>query len=132
MGATIKFKEKKKISIRFILVIILSVYILGGLEKMFTFNNTLNSISNKLGSLNFLSYPAIIFAILVEIIPPILILIEPENSLMTQISSFILIFFMILVILMFHNPLTMKDQYAAFVVRVSMIGSLLLIAYNAE
>lgn len=132
MGATIKFKEKKKISIRIILVIILSVYILGGFEKIFNFNSTLNSISNKLGSLSFLSYPAIIFAILVEIIPPILILIEPENSLMTQISSFILIFFMILVILMFHNPLIMKDQYAPFVVRVSMIGSLLLIAYNAE
>ena len=132
MGATITFRDKKKISIRFILVIILSVYILGGLEKIYTFNNTLNTISNKLGAFNFLAYPAIIFAILVEIIPSILILVEPENSLMTQISSFILIFFMILVILMFHNPLTMNDQYAPFVVRVSMIGTLLLIAYNAE
>ena len=132
MGATITFKDKNKISIRFILIVILSVYILGGIEKIFTFNSTLKSISNKLGSLNFLAYPAIIFAILVEIIPPTLIIVEPENSLMTQISSFILVFFMILIILMFHNPLTMKDQYAAFMVRVSMIGTLLLIAYNAE
>jgi len=132
MGATITFKDKNKISIRLILVIILSVYILGGFEKIFTFNNTLKSISNKLGPLNYLSYPAIIFAILAELIPPILIIVEPENSLMSQISSFILIFFMILVILMFHNPLTMKDQYAAFMVRVSMIGTLLLIAYNSE
>tara|TARA_Y100000114_G_C11612988_1_gene255988 strand:+ start:81 stop:479 length:399 start_codon:yes stop_codon:yes gene_type:complete len=132
MGATIKFRDKHDIYIRIILVITLSVYILGGLEKLFTFNSTVDSISKKLGTLKFLAYPAIIFAILVEIIPPILILVEPTNSLMAQISSFILVLFMVLVILMYHNPLTMKDQNAAFMVRVSMIGTLLLIAYNAE
>ena len=132
MGATIKFRDKNRISIRIILIITLAVYILAGFRKIFTFNDTLNTISEKLGSLNFLAYPAIIFAILAEIIPPILIIVEPENSLMAQISSFILVLFMVLLVLMFHNPLTMKGVEAEFMVRVSMIGTLLLIAYNSE
>ena len=130
MNTTIKLNNK--IILRLFLLPLLLVFILSGLQKIFNFKSTSDIISENIPFLANISEIITVLVILTITILPIIIFIKPTNSLLTQISSLLLVGFMILVIFFFHNPITMKNQYINFLTRLSIIGGLLLVTYISQ
>jgi len=127
---TIKIDDK--IFLRLFLLPLFLIFILSGINKIKNFNKTSNTIKDKIPILGKVPKITTVLVILSIIILPSIIIIKPTNSLLTQICSILLIIFMILVIIFFHNPMTMENQEINFMVRLSMIGGLLLVLYISQ
>ena len=127
---TIKIDDK--IILRIFLLPLFLIFILSGINKIKNFNKTSSTIKDKIPILGRIPKITTVLVILSIIILPSIILIKPTNSLLTQICSILLIIFMILVIIFFHNPITMENQEINFMVRLSMIGGLLLVLYISQ
>ncbi len=121
-----------KLQLRIFLTILLAIFIFSGINKILNFNSTSNLIASQIPFTKHFSNIVTLLVILTIIILPCLIIYNPINSIITQLSTIALVIFMILVIIFFHNPLTMKDQLINFMTRLSMIGGLLLILFISQ
>lgn len=121
-----------KLVLRIFLILLLAIFIFSGINKILNFNSTSNLIASQIPFTKNFSNIITILVILTIIILPCLIIYNPLNSIITQLSTIALVIFMILVIIFFHNPLTMKDQLINFMTRLSMIGGLLLILFISQ
>ena len=121
-----------KLQLRIFLTILLAIFIFSGINKILNFNSTSNLIASQIPFTKYFSNIVTLLVILTIIILPCLIIYNPINSIITQLSTIALVIFMILVIIFFHNPLTMKDQLINFMTRLSMIGGLLLILFISQ
>ncbi len=121
-----------QLQLRIFLTILLAIFIFSGINKILNFNSTSNLIASQIPFTKHFSNIVTLLVILTIIILPCLIIYNPINSIITQLSTIALVIFMILVIIFFHNPLTMKDQLINFMTRLSMIGGLLLILFISQ
>ena len=108
------------------------IYYKSGLEKVFNFTKTVNEIKEKVFIFSKFAFLTTIIVILLELAAPTIILIDPFDSLMSQIAAFSLLFFMILIIIFFHNPLTDSKQFSNFLNTMYLSAPLLFIAYVAQ
>ena len=129
---TIKFNSNSNFVLRLFLLPLFLIFILSGINKITNFRKTSDTIKDKIPFLSKISNIITILVIITIILLPSIILIKPTNSLISQICSILLIIFMILVIIFFHNPITMKNQEINFMVRLSIIGGLLLVLYISQ
>lgn len=125
-------KIDDEIVLRLFLFCILAIFIFSAINKVMNFNSTAQLIRNQIPFTKNYSKLLTLCTIITMLVLPILILIDPTDSIITQISAITLILFMILIIIFFHNPFTMKDQSINAIVRLSIIGGLLLILYIAQ
>ena len=121
-----------KLVLRIFLILLLAIFIFSGINKILNFNSTSNLIASQIPFTKNFSNIITILVILTIIILPCLIIYNPINSIITQLSTIALVIFMILVIIFFHNPLTMQDQLINFMTRLSIIGGLLLILFISQ
>lgn len=102
------------------------VYIYAGFQKIINFKETTDTISSKIKFLSKYAFIITILFILIEILFPLLITIFPGSNL-SNILCYILILYMVLVLFIFPNHVFLKNQSIPFFIRLSMIGTLLLI-----
>lgn len=103
-----------------------------GLEKVFHFAQTVKEIRKKVYIFSQIATLTTIIVILLELAAPTYILIEPFDSLESQILAFSLIGFMLLIIFFFHNPITQDKQFANFLNTMYLTAPLFFIAYIAQ
>ena len=103
-----------------------------GLEKVFHFAQTVKEIRKKVYIFSQIATLTTIIVILLELIAPTYIIIDPFNSLESQILAFALIGFMLLIIFFFHNPVTQDNQFANFLNTMYLTMPLFFIAYIAQ
>ena len=103
-----------------------------GLEKVFNFAGTVKEIRKKVFIFSQIATLTTIIVILLELASPTYILIDPFDSLESQILAFALIGFMLLIILFFHNPVTQNNQFANFLNTMYLTAPLFFIAYIAQ
>ena len=121
-----------QLQLRIFLILLLAIFIFSGINKILNFKSTSNLIASQIPFTKHFSNIVTLLVILTIIILPCLIIYNPINSIITQLSTIALVIFMILVIIFFHNPITMKDQLINFMTRLSMIGGLLLILFISQ
>lgn len=103
-----------------------------GLEKVFNFAQTVKEIRKKVYIFSQIATLTTIIVILLELAAPTYILIEPFDSLESQILAFSLIGFMLLIIFFFHNPITQDKQLSNFLNTMYLTAPLFFIAYIAQ
>ena len=116
-----------------IIPMIVLMFILSGINKILTFEATVNSLKKHLPSMYDWFYNiAILIVILIEIIAPIIIInyvINGQYKNEAYWSTIILIMFTILATLLYHFPdFTNYKKSIPFWANISLIGGLLLIA----
>lgn len=115
-----------------IIPMIVIMFILSGVNKISTFEATVNSLKKHLQSMPEWFYNiAIIIVILIEIIAPMIIInyvINGQYKNEAYLSSIVLIVFTILATLLYHFPdFTNYKKSIPFWANISLIGGLLLI-----
>jgi uncharacterized membrane protein YphA (DoxX/SURF4 family) len=124
-------------SYQVIIPMILIMFILSGINKILTFEATVDSLKTRLQYMPEWFYNiAIIIVILLEIIAPIIIInyiINSQYKNEAYLSTIILIGFTILATLLYHFPdFTSYKKSIPFWANVSLIGGLLLITKIIE
>ena len=124
-------------SYQVIIPMIVIMFILSGVNKIFTFEATVDSLKKRLQSMPEWFYNiAIIIVILIEIIAPMIIInyiIYGQYKNEAYLSSIVLIVFTILATLLYHFPdFTNYKKSIPFWANISLIGGLLLIAKIIE
>ena len=117
---------------RVILFLYFILYYKSGLHKVLNFNQTVTEIKQKVFIFSKIALLTTCIVILLEFIAPTYILIYPFDSLASQLLSFSLIAFMLMIILFFHNPLVNKSEFSNFLNTLYLTTPLVFIAYIAQ
>jgi uncharacterized membrane protein YphA (DoxX/SURF4 family) len=121
---------------KYIYTLLLGMFIISGINKIFTFNGAVDSLKQKLQyELSDNLYKlAIVIVILLEIIAPILVINYSINGTYKRESYYsviCLIIFTIVATIIYHFPdFTNYRKSVAFWANVSLLGGLLLLAKN--
>ena len=117
---------------RVMLFLYFILYYKSGLYKVLNFSKTVEEIKHKV--FIFARIPIIItlIVILIEFVCPTYILIYPFDSFESQILAFVLILFMVLIIIFFHNPLVDKSEFDNFLNTLYLTVPLVFIAYISQ
>lgn len=121
---------------KYIYTLLLGMFIISGINKIFTFNGAVDSLKKKLQyELSDNLYKlAIVIVILLEIIAPILVINYSINGTYKRESYYsviCLIIFTIVATIIYHFPdFTNYRKSVAFWANVSLLGGLLLLAKN--
>ena len=117
---------------RIVLFLYFILFYKSGLHKVFNFNSTVKEVKQKVFIFSKIALITTCIVILLELIAPTYILIYPFDSLETQLLSFSLIAFMIMIIIFFHNPLVDKSEFNNFLNTLYLTTPLVFIAYIAQ
>ncbi len=115
-----------KIIIKLVSISLISIlFIVSGIHKIFSFNDTVESLKSKLPIDKTFAQVLIILAILFVFIGPLLIglSIILHNSLLLKFGSLILILFVLLVTPVYHPP-SESSQLINFLKNLALIGGL--------
>jgi uncharacterized membrane protein YphA (DoxX/SURF4 family) len=111
-------------NILFISILILLLFFVAGIEKIFTFNTTVTGFMKQTSFPITICYIAIVIAILIEVIAPLII--WYENYTGKQLYSYYalinLIHFTILATIIYH-----RNDISGIIKNISIIGALLLL-----
>ncbi len=109
------------------MVLLFSVYIYAGFNKIFNFESTKKSLKTKLSFLpEWIIAFCIVSAIIIEIVCPLLILFFNGNKEVHNINLFILILFTFIVSIVYHNPLE-SSNISEFLKNMALIGGMCLL-----
>ena len=108
------------------------MFFLSGMIKINTFHATLKSLMKRTKLNENMALIAIIFAIAIEIICPLIIMYDSyteneENKKYSRFSCYILAIFTVIATLIYHYP-PRGSQYYPFISNVTAVGALLLLA----
>lgn len=117
---------------RIVLFLYFILFYKSGLHKVFNFNSTVKEVKQKVFIFSKIALITTCIVILLELIAPTYILIYPFDSLESQLLSFSLIAFMIMIIIFFHNPLVDKSEFNNFLNTLYLTTPLVFIAYIAQ
>jgi uncharacterized membrane protein YphA (DoxX/SURF4 family) len=111
-------------NILFISILILLLFFVSGIEKIFTFNKTVTGFMKQTSFPISVCYLAILIAILIEVISPLIIWYESYTG--KQVYSYYalisLILFTILATIIYH-----RNDISGIIKNISIIGGLLLL-----
>ena len=108
------------------------MFFLSGMIKINTFQSTIKSLMKRTKLNENMALIAIIFAITIEIICPLIIMYDSyteneENKKYSRFSCYILAIFTVIATLIYHYP-PRGTQYYPFISNVTTVGALLLLA----
>ena len=108
------------------------MFFLSGMIKINTFQATIKSLMKRTKLNENMALIAIIFAISIEIICPLIIMYDSyteneENKKYSRYSCYILAIFTVIATLIYHYP-PRGSQYYPFISNVTTVGALLLLA----
>jgi len=112
--------------------LMLLIFFLSGISKVKNFKNTVNKFKKVFwikGLPNFLYNLTIIAVIILEILPPLIIMYNLQTHslpLLSYYSVLSLIIFTIMATLLYHFP-TKKGEYYYFMKNLSIIGGLIML-----
>ena len=102
-------------------IFISSIFLISGINKIFSFDNTVQWMES-FGVNGILLYPTII----IEIVMPLLIIVGYQ----TRFAAVLLLLFCISTALIFHNDLSNQMQLIAFLKNIGLSGGLLFLIIN--
>ena len=111
-------------NILFISILILLLFFVAGIEKFFTFNETVTGFIKQTSFPISVCYIAILIAILIEVISPLIIWYESYTGkrLYSYYALISLILFTILATIIYH-----RNDISGIIKNISVIGGLLLL-----
>lgn len=125
------------ISFLFICILLTIMFLISGIKKITSFDEYVVILNNQLtSSLNIqsskLSFVGIVFAIILLIVGPILILsgVIFSSPILITIGSILLLVFMLLATGLFYLPVTDKN-FNNFMSHLTIIGGLSLLLYHS-
>ncbi len=112
-------------------ILLLSMFVLSGFQKILTFEKTIDNVANKLSFNMQVTQLGVIVVILLEILAPIIILYYLTYANYAEYAKYaiwLLVIFTIVVTFMYHPPdLTSYYKSIPFWANMSLLGGLLLL-----
>jgi uncharacterized membrane protein YphA (DoxX/SURF4 family) len=115
----------------FISVFLLSMFLVSGIDKIFSFQETVDSLTQKIPFSNLVNASVLVLVILLEIIAPLLVIyyfITGNYKKYAYYSVIILCIFTILATILYHPPKFLYKKSLGFWANMTLIGGLLLLA----
>lgn len=112
--------------------LLLTMFVLSGFQKIFTFEKTVDNVYNKINYVNVtLAHLGVIFVILLEIVAALIILYSISTNQYREYAKLCiwgLIIFTVIVTLIYHPPdLSSYYKSIPFWANMSLLGGLLLL-----
>jgi uncharacterized membrane protein YphA (DoxX/SURF4 family) len=115
----------------FISVFLLSMFFVSGINKIFSFQETVDSLTNKVPFSTLVNTLALVLVILLEIIAPLLVIyyfITGNYKKYAYYSVISLCIFTILATILYHPPKFLYKKSLGFWANMTLVGGLLLLA----